>query len=125
MAGEVEDDEDSTDPEEWLRAISDAQVGHSPHVAGSIYGRELFKQSGTTMDRQAKFWVSSMDWHRFLGFASASGPNPSMRGLLGKRKRAPWEEEVEASNFAWWHQLQQMQMEKALQQMLGWEDVVF
>ena len=38
MAGEVEDDEDSTDPEEWLQAILDVQVGHSPHVVGSIYG---------------------------------------------------------------------------------------
>ena len=38
MVGEVEDDEDSTDPEEWLWVISDAQAGHSPHVVGSIYG---------------------------------------------------------------------------------------
>ena len=77
------------------------------------------------MDRRAKFRVSSTDWHWFLGFALASGPDPSMRGLLGKRKWAPWEEEAEASNFAWQHQLQQTQMEKALQQMLGWEDAVF
>lgn len=86
MVGEAEDNEDSMDPEEWQWAILDAQAGHSPHVAGSIYRQELFDQSSTMMDQWAKFQVSSTDWHWFLGFASASGPNPSTGGLLGKWK---------------------------------------
>lgn len=37
------------------------------------------------------FRASSTDWHCFLGFASAQLEPPS---VLGKRKRAPWEDAV-------------------------------
>ena len=46
-----------------------------------IYGRELFEQFGTTLDRRMKFRVSSTDWHRFLGFDSAL--KSLERGVLG------------------------------------------
>ncbi|KKK21657.1 hypothetical protein AOCH_006947, partial [Aspergillus ochraceoroseus] len=43
--------------------ITDEQAGHTPHVAGMIYGREVTKFEGSTTTRRLKFRASSTDWH--------------------------------------------------------------
>jgi hypothetical protein len=58
------------------------------------------------------FQLSSTDWHQFLGF----GAPPS---TLGKRKRAPWEDEAEVSRMECRHQLATMDLEAAAQRMTG------
>ncbi|KAI9034735.1 uncharacterized protein KD926_006348, partial [Aspergillus affinis] len=80
------DNETAMDEAQWLGHIADLQAAHSSHVAGMIYGRELMEQAGITAYRQEIFRLSSTDWHRFLGFASAQFEPPS---ALEKRKRAP------------------------------------
>ncbi|KAH2060218.1 hypothetical protein KXW21_003919, partial [Aspergillus fumigatus] len=77
------------DDEQWLGHIADLQAAHSSHVAGMVYGRGLMEQAGTTAHWQAMFRASSTDWHCFLGFALAQLEPPS---VLGKRKRALWED---------------------------------
>lgn len=79
------------DDEQWLGHIADLQAAHSSHVAGMVYGRGLMEQAGTTAHWQAMFRASSTDWHCFLGFALAQLEPPS---VLGKRKRALWEDAV-------------------------------
>ncbi|KAH2165416.1 hypothetical protein KXV74_005446 [Aspergillus fumigatus] len=83
------DNEVAMDDEQWLGHIADLQAAHSSHVAGMVYGRGLMEQAGTTAHWQAMFRESSTDWHCFLGFALAQLEPPS---VLGKRKRALWED---------------------------------
>ena len=94
--------------------IADEQAGHTPHVAGMIYGREITEFEGSTTTRRLKFRASSTDWHQFLGFRDESHP------VLGKR-RNPWEEQAVDHQVQRRAQLQAMNMEQALQRMTGRE----
>ncbi|THC88062.1 hypothetical protein EYZ11_012487 [Aspergillus tanneri] len=106
------------DEDQWMEAIVDEQATHSPHTAGMIYARDIMEHPGTTARRRAMFRLSSMDWHRFLGFASAEAP-----GDTGKRKRAPWEDEAEESCVIRRHRLNTINMETVLQQITGQETI--
>lgn len=108
------DNEAAMDDEQWPGHIADLQAAHSSHVAGMVYGRGLMEQAGTTAHRQAMFRASSTDWHRFLGFASAQLEPPS---VLGKRKRAPWEDAVAEQQIWRRHRLQQANLTQAARRM--------
>jgi hypothetical protein len=86
------DTEEGMDIEQWMGHITDLQAAHSSHVAGMVYGWGIQEQAGTTAHWQEMFWLSSTDWHQFLGFGVPAPPS-----TLGKRKRAPWEDEAEVS----------------------------
>jgi late competence protein required for DNA uptake (superfamily II DNA/RNA helicase) len=115
------DAEDGMDEAQWIGHIADLQAAHSSHVAGMVYARGIMDQAGTTAHRQRMFRVSSTDWHRFLGFASADQPVDE----LGKRKRSPWEDEAEESRVYRRHRLNTMDMTSALQQMTGQATIQF
>ncbi|KAF7184889.1 hypothetical protein CNMCM7691_008406 [Aspergillus felis] len=66
------------------------------------------------------FRLSSTDWHQFLGFSAPGHPS-----ILGKRKRAPWEDEAEVSRMERRHQLATMDLEAAAQRMTGRPDMRF
>ncbi|KAL2807692.1 hypothetical protein BJX63DRAFT_436795 [Aspergillus granulosus] len=59
--------------------IADKQAGHTPHITGIIYSREITEFEGSTTTRRLKFRASSMDWHWFLGFLERVYP------VLGKQ----------------------------------------
>ncbi|KAH1303883.1 hypothetical protein KXX47_008497, partial [Aspergillus fumigatus] len=101
------DNEAAMDDEQWPGYIADLQAAHSSHVAGMVYGRGLIEQAGTTAHRQAMFRASSTDWHHFLGFASAQLEPLS---VLGKRKRALWEDAVAEQQIWRRHWLQQVNL---------------
>ncbi|KAH2527256.1 hypothetical protein KXW97_002333, partial [Aspergillus fumigatus] len=84
------DAEEGMDIEQWIGHIADLQAAHSSHVAGMVYGRVMQEQAGSTAHRREMFRLSSTDWHQFLGFSAPGHPS-----ILGKRKRAPWEDEAE------------------------------
>ncbi|KAH2732330.1 hypothetical protein KXW10_002886, partial [Aspergillus fumigatus] len=86
-------------------------AAHSSHVAGMVYGRVMQEQAGSTAHRREMFWLSSTDWHQFLGFSALGHPS-----ILGKRKRAPWEDEAELAT---------MDLEAAAQRMTGRPDMRF
>jgi hypothetical protein len=111
------------DPEEWLGTVADLQAGHSPHVAGLVYARGIMEQAGVVHSRREQFRVSSTDWHRFLGFESAHGPESMPR--TGKRKRAPFETEAEEGRMARRFRLMEANMAEALQRMMGDEQMAF
>lgn len=60
------------------------------------------------------FRASSTDWHHFLGFASAQLEPLS---VLGKRKRALWEDAVAEQQIWRRHWLQQVNLTQVAQQM--------
>jgi hypothetical protein len=66
--GRDEGDEYDEDDEGALDSIWDLQAGHSSHVAGMVYARELQQGAFGTAERRDKFRVISRQWHRFLGF---------------------------------------------------------
>ena len=117
VAGVDADDEDHMDPAQWVSHIADLQATHSSHLAGLIYGRQVMEAAGTTAHRQAMFRLSSEDWHRFLGFASAQAAE--LPTALGKRKRAPWEEAAGEHQVWRLHRLNQADMTQAARQMTG------
>jgi hypothetical protein len=49
------------DPEDWVGTIADEQAGHSPHVAGIVYGREISEFTRSTLLQRLKFRASSTD----------------------------------------------------------------
>ncbi|GFF64166.1 DEAD/DEAH box helicase, putative [Aspergillus udagawae] len=102
------------DLEQWIGHIADLQAAHSSHVAGMVYARGIQEQAGSTAHRREMFWLSSTDWHQFLGFSAPGHPS-----ILGKRKRAPWEDEAEVSRMERRHQLATMDLEAAAQRMTG------
>ncbi|KAH1483427.1 hypothetical protein KXX06_004839, partial [Aspergillus fumigatus] len=112
------DAEEGIDVEQWIGHIADLQAAHSSHVAGMVYGRVMQEQAGSTAHWREMFWLSSTNWHQFLGFRAP----PS---TLGKRKRALWEDEAEVSRMERRHQLATMDLEVAAQRMTGRPDMRF
>ncbi|KAF7184871.1 hypothetical protein CNMCM7691_007514 [Aspergillus felis] len=100
--------------------IADLQAAHSSHVAGMVYGWGIQEQAGSTTHRWEMFRLSSTDWHQFLVFSAPGHPS-----ILGKRKRAPWEDEAEVSRMERRHQLATMDLEAAAQRMTGQPDMRF
>ncbi|KAL4788742.1 hypothetical protein BDV19DRAFT_395831 [Aspergillus venezuelensis] len=95
-----------------IGSIADEQAGHSPHVAGIIYGHKITKFASSTTTRQLKFWASSTNWHWFLGFVD------EVYLVLGKQVN-PWEEQAINHQVQRRQQLRAMNMEQALQWMAG------
>lgn len=118
----ADEDVDSAEQEESngfdsvLGRIADLQAAHSSHVAGFHYGREITEQAGSTVQRRELFRLSSTDWHRFLGFSSIESP---LARVLGKRKRAPWEQDNEERRTGRRYLLRETDMTKALQSLFG------
>lgn len=90
-------EEEEEDHEE--SSIADIQAGHTTHIAGMIYARGIMEQPGVVAEKRQQFRTSSMEWHRFIGFESATGDHKARGHETGfgqnKRKRAPFEVEAE------------------------------
>ncbi|KAK4934260.1 hypothetical protein LTR10_024413 [Elasticomyces elasticus] len=48
------------------------QFGHSGHIAGILYGRDLMESPMHTVSEQESFRRVSVEWHRFLQFPSSA-----------------------------------------------------
>ena len=108
---------EDADEAQALAMIADEQAGHTPHVAGMVYAREITERSGAVADRRQQFRTSSVEWHRFLGFASAMDPKQD-ETTSRKRKRAPFEEEAESGRMERWMRLRRMNAEAELKRMM-------
>lgn len=95
--------------------IADHQAGHGSHIAGMIYARDVMEQSGVMASKRERFRASSEDWHRFLGFETAN----DWQGVLGRRKRAPFEAEAEEGRMDRWKRLRRMELGGELRRMMG------
>jgi len=111
-----EDDEDG----DWQKGekdeVMDLQAGHTAHVAGMIYAREIMKRSGEVASKRQKFRECSEMWHRFLGFESAMGKESSQGG---KRKIELFESEAEEGRMQRWKRLRSIKIEDELQRVMS------
>lgn len=62
--------------------VRDWQFGHSPWVAGMVYGRGIQEYPGQTAHQRKAFRRVSMEWHRFLGF-------PGVLNITGHGRAVP------------------------------------
>ena len=51
--------------------VADEQATYSAFTAGAIYARKMQELPGSTAGRRQQFRTASVDWHRFLEFASS------------------------------------------------------
>ena len=110
--GHADDDDDDDDNNN----IADLQAGHSTHVAGMIYARELQQGTLGTAAKRDGFRAVSRLWHRFLGFgADDRGP------ATGKRTRAPFDSAREEARCRRFSRLQQVDIAGRLRQMVSAE----
>lgn len=104
--GEVNEDEDN---------IIDLSAGHASHIAWSIYARGISERDGEVANKREQFRRVSESWHRFLGFESSWEDGRRQR----RRAREPFEKEAEAIRFRRWQELRQVNIQRALEKMMG------
>lgn len=75
--GENGEDEDNIDDVSNAR---DLQAGHTSHVAGMIYAREMQQGLGGTAMMREKFREVSREWHQFFNFGQDGLHRSSVRG---------------------------------------------
>ncbi|KAL2104431.1 hypothetical protein VUR80DRAFT_942 [Thermomyces stellatus] len=98
-----EDDEGAADD------VADLQTGHTTHIAGMVYARELQQGQFGTAARRGAFRRVSRQWHRFLGFGAddraGAGPGPG-----DKRKMEVFDSMREEARFRRFARLRQADM---------------
>ena len=57
-----------------LQITADEQAGHTPLIAGNIYGRLISAAPGYVQAAQAQYRVISLRWHKFLRFGISLPP---------------------------------------------------
>ena len=97
----------------------DLQSGHTTHIAGMIYARELVENRDAVVGRREKFREVSEVWHRFLKFASSQESSAVL-----KRKRQGPEDDVQDAQIARWKRLRTVNIEAELKRIVG-EGAVF
>lgn len=75
--GENGEDEDGIDDVSDAR---DLQAGHTSHVAGMIYAREMQQGLGGTALMREKFRETSREWHQFFDFGQEGAGRDGVRG---------------------------------------------
>ncbi|CAG8059412.1 unnamed protein product, partial [Penicillium salamii] len=110
---ETTTDDDDADIEDHFQ---DLQAGHSSHVAGIVYARQINEAPGSLASRRAMFRQVSQDWHRFLGFHD---PKPDEVVANKKRKFSPWENEQQENQINRRFDLANCNLDDALQSFLG------
>jgi superfamily II DNA helicase RecQ len=86
-------------------------------MAGMIYARLLFEGTFETQTQKEKYRQVSQEWHRFLGFKSATegfGINTGM-----KRKKSHWEQVNKEMQELRWKQLKYANVQAMLEMILG------
>ncbi|KAK4954095.1 hypothetical protein LTR28_006312 [Elasticomyces elasticus] len=99
----------------------DRQFGHSGHIAGILYGRDLMESPMHTVSERESFRRVSVEWHRFLQFPSSHGPSSS-RVWRDAVEVAP---DVQNGRIRRLQQLQRVDLRGALRQLVGHEQAEF
>ena len=97
----------------------DLQSGHTTHMAGMIYARELVENRDAVLGRREKFREVSEGWHRFLAF-----PSSQESSAVLKRKRQRPEDDMQEAQIERWKRLRSVNIEAELKSIIG-EGAVF
>src|SRR6201995_3756726 len=92
----------------------DLQSGHTTHIDGVIYARELVENRDAVIGRREKFREVSEVWHRFLKFASSQETGGTL-----KRKRQGPADDIEDAQMARWKRLRAVNIEAELKSIVG------
>jgi superfamily II DNA helicase RecQ len=109
------EDVDSQGPDGQDDSQHDLQSGHTTHIAGMIYARELVENRDAVVGRREKFREVSEGWHRFLNLTSSQEvPSPESR-----RKRQRPEDDIHDAQIARWKRLRTVDVEAELRSIVG------
>jgi superfamily II DNA helicase RecQ len=108
------EDVDNDHPDVNEDSPHDLQSGHTTHIAGMIYARELVENKDAVIGRRGKFREVSEVWHRFLKFASSQENSATF-----KRKRQGPENDIEDAQIARWKRLRTVNIEAELKSIIG------
>jgi superfamily II DNA helicase RecQ len=96
--------------------IRDTAFGHTTHIGGMIYGRDLMESPHHTVTQREGFRRVSIEWHRFLQFASTW----EMEERTGEgRGQIQVEPDVREAQFRRWRKLRQTDMTQVLQRVVA------
>jgi RecQ family ATP-dependent DNA helicase len=113
--GSESDVEDADDSSPW-----DRQAGHESLTAGLVYGRLIMEGSFETNERRLNFRHISEEWHRLLGFPSAtSGFGDVLRP--GRKRKSPsvHHEALRELQLARWRTLRRVNIDRELRRLYG------
>jgi superfamily II DNA helicase RecQ len=110
-----DDEEGGLDEETQMATAMDEQAGHGSHVAGTVYARGIMEQDGAVASKRELFRRASVEWHRFLKFASSAA------AAVPRSKRAREEEAAEANDAvtAEWKRRRTVDLGRALATLCG------
>lgn len=94
--------------------VRDQQFGHSPWVAGMVYGRDIQEYPGQTAHQREAFRRVSTEWHRFLGFTGLTG-----HGRAVPCARVDVSSEAQRAQNQRWYALARADLTLALQEMFN------
>lgn len=115
---DLDTEDDSTmDHEQFMGHIADLQAAHSSHVAGTVYGREMFEMAGTTRERLKAFREASTAWHSVLGYPEEE---PS-----GRKRKNQFDDAARESQRQRIEEFRAVDMGHALQRMTSCADMQF
>lgn len=103
--------------------VRDRQFGHSPWVAGMVYGRSVQESPGQTACQRDAFRRVSVEWHRFLGFASAQ--DAIGQAQIAKSGWGHTTIEAQRVQNQRWYALARADLTLALREMLNQPDAQF
>lgn len=103
--------------------VRDRQFGHSPWVAGMVYGRGVQEFPGQTACQRDAFRRVSVEWHRFLGFTSAH--DASGKAQLARSNRVDVSVDAQRAQNRRWYELARADLTLALREMLNEPDAQF
>jgi superfamily II DNA helicase RecQ len=109
------DDVEPPGPESPDDSPHDLQSGHTTHIAGMIYARELVENRDAVVGRRQKFREVSEGWHRFLNLASShEDPSPT-----APQKRQRPAEDMQDAQIARWKRLRTVDIDAELRDIVG------
>jgi len=109
------DEMDDNSPEGDDDSPHDLQSGHTTHIAGMIYARELVENRDAVVGRRGKFREVSKGWHKFLNFTSSQEiPSPES----GRKRQRP-EDDIQDAQIARWKRLKTVDIDAELRSIVG------
>ena len=103
--------------------VRDRQFGHSPWVAGMVYGRSIQEFPGQTAYQCTAFRRVSVEWHRFLGFRPVQDTDG--KAQIARRVTVDVSAEAERAQNQRWYASARTDLTRALQQMFNDPNVQF
>lgn len=112
-------DDNSDEDEAVADSILDSQAGHTSHVAGMVYGREIQQGNLGTAQQQENYRKASVLWHQFLGFGT------QQKSYSEKPKLELFESERKAVRQKRLDRLLRVDLHASLRQVLRDKDATF